>query len=1146
MNSAKVSVIIPIYNVEEYLEECLDSVVKQTLDSLQVIMVDDGSTDSSSEIAKKFARKYDYFEYIYQDNAGLGNARNTGVKYANGDYLIFLDSDDIVPSYAYEKMYCAAERNQSDMAIGNVIRFNSKREMTSGIHKIAFLKIAVKTHITENVDLIYDTTAWNKLIRRDFWEKHEFQFPEKMLYEDIPVTIPMHYLANHVSVVYDICYRWRVRDGANKSITQKVDDDTNFNDRLKALRSVDHFFAEHVTDEKLIYAKHYKWLNLDLMIFINTVIFLNDEIIDRRAKGIKSYLDEVIPASVIDDLPAIAREKYQSLLDGDYKHLIQVREYETSGYRSAKIKKRGKKYFTKFPKELIRGDAYEVTTTLARRHLLQSMYRITNDNDQRYTIEGYAFIPGFSVSWKKSQTLKAYLYKLETGEKIPLQTENRYAFKPTRSFGLRVNNEYGHFNFINYTGAGYRITIHLEDDIIANQLVGEYKVLLEYERGCWKHQVFLSGTEKAVKNKKVSSILKNTKIDLDILKRQVLQISVGEMQYFIKKSEIRDNCLRITSNKIASEYCFKYDNGSLQKIDAAVKDDSIEIPCESIPDERVELGILRSETFIPLCWQSKFRKVHYLDDIQLLEQSLRNYHYRLKTRPSASNVDKATQDGAVITVEISKTYNLPDGVEECYLFYEDPLLDERTIITHGTVVYQDGKLMSKFHIDLNNHEITKNLYAMKRKIFICYSGKNELIDLIFGMDTRISFNFSAKNRKHKIFFNGQDELVLETILLKGYFDRSAKKRSLCVRFIYPLFRKLPLKKKTVVLESMWGTQFSCNPKGLYEYIDKEHPEYTCVWVLKDECTPITGNGIRVRRLSLSYFYYLARSHYFVNNVNFDGNFIKRKNQIEVQTMHGTPLKTMGLEIPGEFPTRKGKENYIRRCKRWDYLIVQSDFVADITKKAFLFDKEFMFSGYPRTDVLFEKNNEPDVKALKEKFGLPADKKVIMYAPTWRIRNKFELMLDIDQFKEKLSEEYVMIFRVHHLSAKGWKGLPADDFFYDFSHYRSIEEFYLLTDILITDYSSVMFDFAVLNRPMLFFTYDLDTYRNKLRGFYVDFEKEAPGELVFNSDEVLNAIVNIDTAMEKNSERIEAFKQKYNQYEGPNSSKKVFEQMTGRK
>ena len=317
MREIKVSVIIPIYNVEEYLEECLQSVVDQTLEDLQVIMVDDGSLDGSTDIAKKFASRYDHFEYVRQVNGGLGNARNTGVKYAKGKYIIFLDSDDIVPDDAYEKMYLAAEKNHSEMVVGSVARFNSKKDHVSNLHEIAFRKYIDKTHITDNTDLIYDTTSWNKLILKEFWDRNHFEFPERILYEDIPVTIPMHYLANNVTMVQDVCYRWRIRDGANKSITQRADDFTNMRDRITVLRMVDKFFEENVKEQELWDAKYYKWLYIDLMIYVNNCIYLSDNRTLEMMKIIKDYIEETIPLETIDKLPVLYREKYVALMNLD-------------------------------------------------------------------------------------------------------------------------------------------------------------------------------------------------------------------------------------------------------------------------------------------------------------------------------------------------------------------------------------------------------------------------------------------------------------------------------------------------------------------------------------------------------------------------------------------------------------------------------------------------------------------------------------------------------------------------------------------------------------------------------------------------------------------------------------------------------------
>ena len=259
-------------------------------------------------------------------------------------------------------------------------------------------------------------------------------------------------------------------------------------------------------------------------------------------------------------------------------------------------------------------------------------------------------------------------------------------------------------------------------------------------------------------------------------------------------------------------------------------------------------------------------------------------------------------------------------------------------------------------------------------------------------------------------------------------------------------------------------------------------------------------------------------------------------------MHGTPLKTLGIDVPGDFKTKKQENDFIEKCGRWDYLTVQSDYVSDVSSKCFGFNKKFLDYGYPRTDMLYAKNNETNINELKSKIGLPLDKKIILYAPTWRQKNKFELMLDLKSLKKSLSDEYVLILRLHHLSFKDWTAPVNDDFVYDLSRYDSIEELYLVSDILVTDYSSVMFDYANLDRPIILFTYDLKEYREKLRGFYIDIIENRPGPLVYSSRELEQAIVNIDEIEKENKAIRQKFRQKFNQYESGDSSEKIFNEV----
>jgi CDP-glycerol glycerophosphotransferase len=371
------------------------------------------------------------------------------------------------------------------------------------------------------------------------------------------------------------------------------------------------------------------------------------------------------------------------------------------------------------------------------------------------------------------------------------------------------------------------------------------------------------------------------------------------------------------------------------------------------------------------------------------------------------------------------------------------------------------------------------------------------------------------------------------------YENSYLKRKVIERIIYPFLRLLPLKKKYVVFEGWWGDRFHCNPRAFYEYLQQYHPDYTCIWALNDVRTDVTGNAKKVRRLSLQYHYYMAVSKYFINNVNFADSYVKRKGQIEIQTMHGTPLKTMGLDVPGELPTQKDVDRFLRRCGRWDYLVVQSHRVETITRSCYAYKKAYLETGYPRNDVLFAKNNADDIRRLKEKIGLPTDKKVIMYAPTWRVRNQFKLNMDQAKLKERLGEDYVLMLRAHPFAASGIDEGMLDDFIYNVSYYPFVEELYLVADLVITDYSSVMFDYAILNRPMLFYVYDLDDYKDTLRGFNFDFIAEAPGPLLRTADEVLDAIESIDEVRAGYEDKMQSFRRNFCEFEHGNACEQIF-------
>ncbi len=355
------------------------------------------------------------------------------------------------------------------------------------------------------------------------------------------------------------------------------------------------------------------------------------------------------------------------------------------------------------------------------------------------------------------------------------------------------------------------------------------------------------------------------------------------------------------------------------------------------------------------------------------------------------------------------------------------------------------------------------------------------------------------------------------------------------------YSKEPLNDKCVVFESLWGRRYSCNPAALYEYIDKNHPEYECVWFLNDTDIPVPGRARKVKRGTEEHRRYLATAKWFIFNNNLPRSFKKRNGQVIVQTMHGTPFKSFGLDVKEEAGTEQQRIRVIERSAMWDYLIAQGKFTKDMAWRWFRYDKTVLETGYPRTDALYAPDEEAAAEVRKT-LGLPADKKVILYAPTWREMDRFDMMLDLDEMRSRLSDEYVLLVRLHHFVAEFYKVPEDGSFVFDAGGIEKIEDLFALTDVLITDYSSVMFDFALTGRPMVFFAYDLDEYTKEDRGSYFRIEDEAPGTLARTTAEVIDAVRTSGSADSEGSARTEAFMKKYLTYENADSCARVFDEV----
>lgn len=353
----------------------------------------------------------------------------------------------------------------------------------------------------------------------------------------------------------------------------------------------------------------------------------------------------------------------------------------------------------------------------------------------------------------------------------------------------------------------------------------------------------------------------------------------------------------------------------------------------------------------------------------------------------------------------------------------------------------------------------------------------------------------------------------------------------------------PKNKKLIVFESFLGRQYSDNPRAIYEYLKREKEDYICYWSVdpkhinkfKDE------NLKTIKRFTLKWLFVAMRAKYWISNSRIPLWIYKPNGTTYIQTWHGTPLKKLAMDLDNTSLVWKNlhlyKQRFISESARWDYLISPNDYSTKIFRHAFDFKNEIIESGYPRNDYLINNNTPENITRIKSKIGIPKNKKVILYAPTWRDSFSFDLPLSITNLKKSLGDDYFIIVRLHYLVTKTSELIGHDDFIKNVSSYNDINELYLISDILVTDYSSVFFDYAVLQRPIIFYCYDLDEYKNDMRGFYFDFEKEAPGPIVQTSDELIDAVHNI-----VNYKLPSKFVKTFSSLEDGNASKRVVEQI----
>jgi CDP-glycerol glycerophosphotransferase len=1168
--SARVSVVVPFYNVAAYLEACLDSLAQQTAADLEVVMVDDGSTDASAEIAEAYAARDGRFRLVRQANAGLGAARNTGVTHASGEFVAFVDSDDVVPRHAYELLLETLDRTGSDFASGNVRRLTPVGTSKAGFLAAAADRTRLRTHITRFPPLLRDRTAWNKLFRRSFWDRHGFRFPVGVFYEDIPVTLPAHYLARTVDVIDQTVYLWRMREGDDLSITQRRTETKAVRDRVAAVDHVSRFLAEQgLPISKVLYDRSV--LAADLRYFLDVLPIAGDEFRRLFLDLANEFIDRTHEWA-LDQPTAIERLKWQLVRRRALPELLEVLRFADEDLSERPPVRSGRGWYGDYP---FRGDE--------RLRLPESVFRLDDElapvvriDDVRWEgdklrIEGSAHIGLLGAPTRDSQTVELVVRRAGGRRRKRVRAEpvhrpdvtagsaQQFASLDWSGFaatldtakllrGGRSPEERWEIAVSVRAGGVERTSTRVEPASLKAPPVAE----LSLPDGTYVWAGLRRGARLTVQRQRRPTVVRSYVLDQGVLQLEgeaglvpgsapTLEVrrrfgeATRSYPLYVDRSEPRTFLSRVPLVDLLEEAEVGEDAAHLEQQGEGVVWELFHVGAgvpqqmmlpESVPETTFlvggrEIAVRRARSGSLTLTERTVRPL-LTDADWSPEGTLRLRGVFRAPEPDYELVLAARGRGATFAVPVARTGDgrfsaevapeaVPtvDGSRPLAEGVWDLLVREPVRETGAAVgVAVSGELLERLPL----------------------SGGTGIKPLRFGVD------------------GGAPVLAVERELEDDERGGFAQRRLRTE--VYPSKRTGRLRDAAVYI-CFGGTGYSDSPRALHEELVRRGAPLEHFWVVRDGAFAVPETAVPVRDGSKEYYELLGCSRYVVANDHWPRWFLRRPGQTCVQTWHGAPLKRLGLELAGRPKAlRAHRRALAERPENWHVVVSPSSSATPVLERAFPAD-EVIETGLPRTDLLLQPDRHARAEELKRRLGV-AGKRVVLYAPTYRddleyrpgsrvnpLRDlptyraavarldgyRLGHLLDLERLSSVLGEDDVVVFRKHRRVVEN---LPpeVEPYVLDASEVADGSELLLAADVLVTDYASLVFDFAATGRPIVFFTPDLEAYRDEVRGFSLDFEAEAPGPLLRTTDDVIDALRDLDAVVAESAERYAAFVASY--------------------